>query len=95
MSAPLNKQKTGQGICFPTKFSKPEQKYIHPVGVNRPDECFRLLFNSFASIAISSALGLDDYENWVMESNMLNAYQKYKVQLQILSLNNRKHSWHV
>ena len=76
--------------AFLQNFSKPEQKYIHPVGVNEPDECFRLLFNSFRSIAISSALGLDDYENWVMESNMLNAYQKYKVQLQILSLNNQK-----
>ncbi|MFL3004939.1 MAG: sulfotransferase family protein [Candidatus Neomarinimicrobiota bacterium] len=76
--------------AFLQNFSKPEQKYIHPVGVNEPDECFRLLFNSFTSIAISSALGLDDYENWVMESDMLNAYQEYKVQLQILSLNNQK-----
>ncbi len=76
--------------AFLQNFSKPEQKYIHPVGVNEPDECFRLLFNSFTSIAISSALGLDNYENWVMESDMLNAYQKYKVQLQILSINNQK-----
>ena len=35
-------------------------------------------------------MGLNDYENWVMESDMLNAYQEYKVQLQILSLNNQK-----
>ena len=76
--------------AFLQNFSKPEQKYIHPVGANEPDECFRLLFNSFTSIAISSALGLDDYENWVMESDMLKAYQEYKVQLQILSFNNQK-----
>ena len=76
--------------AFLQNFSKPEQKYIHPVGVNEPDECFRLLFNSFTSIAISSALGLDDYENWVMESDMLNAYKEYKVQLQILSFSNQK-----
>jgi len=76
--------------AFLQNFSKPEQKYIHPVGVDEPDECFRLLFNSFTSIAISSALGLDDYENFVMESDMLNAYKEYKVQLQILSINNPK-----
>jgi len=70
--------------AFLQNISKPEQKYIHPAGVNEPDECFRLLFNSFTSIAISSALGLDDYENWVMESDMLSAYQEYKMQLQIL-----------
>ena len=73
--------------AFLQNFSKPEQKYIHPVGVDEPDECFRLLFNSFTSIAISSALGLDDYENFVMGSDMLNAYKEYKVQLQILSIN--------
>lgn len=76
--------------AFLQNFSKPEQKFIHPVGIDEPDECFKLLFNSFTSIAISSALGLDDYEKWVLESNMLNAYKEYKVQLQILSLNNRK-----
>ena len=76
--------------AFLQNFSKPEQKYIHPVGVDEPDECFRLLFNSFTSIAISSALGLDDYENFVMKSDMLNTYKEYKVQLQILSLNNQK-----
>ena len=73
--------------AFLQNFSKPEQKYIHPVGVDEPDECFRLLFNSFTSIAISSALGLDDYEKFVMGSDMLNAYKEYKVQLQILSIN--------
>ena len=46
------------------------------------------MFNSFTSIAISSALGLDDYENFVMGSDMLNTYKEYKVQLQILSINN-------
>ena len=76
--------------AFLQNFSKPEQKYIHPVGVDEPDECFRLLFNSFTSIAISSALGLDDYENWVLESDMLSSYQDYKVQLQILSQSDPK-----
>ena len=74
--------------AFLQNFSKPEQKYIHPVGVDEPDECFRLLFNSFTSIAISSALGLNDYENFVMGSDMLGVYKEYKVQLQILSINN-------
>ena len=75
---------------FLQNFSKPEQKYIHPIGVNYPDECFRLLFNSFTSIAVSSALGLDDYENWVLESDMLATYNEYKKQLQILSIGKTK-----
>ena len=85
-----NRKKAYKKICIPSNFSKLEQKYIHPVGVDEPDECFRLLFNSFTSIAISSALGLDDYENFVMGSDMLNVYKEYKVQLQILSINNLK-----
>ena len=74
--------------AFLQNFSKPEQKYIHPVGVDYPDECFRLLFNSFTSIAISSALGLDEYENWILKSDMSNTYKEYKIQLQILSQSN-------
>ena len=70
---------------FLQNLSKPEQKYVHPVGANYPDECFRLLFNSFTSIAISSALGLDDYEKWILESDMLQTYEDYKTQLQVLS----------
>jgi len=35
-------------------------------------------------------LGLDDYENWILESDMLSAYQDYKVQLQILSQSDPK-----
>ena len=70
---------------FLQNFSKPEQKYIHPVGANYPDECFRLLFNSFTSIAVSSALGLEDYEKWVLENDMTSTYKEYKQQLQILS----------
>ncbi len=76
--------------AFLQNFSKPEQKFIHPVGIDEPDECFRLLFNSFTSIAISSALGFDDYEKWVLESDMLSVYQDYKDQLQILSINKPK-----
>ena len=79
-------KKDTKRYSFLQNFSKPEQKYIHPVGFNYPDECFRLLFNSFTSIAISSALGLDDYEEWVLESDLLGTYKEYKEQLQILSL---------
>lgn len=69
---------------FLQNFSKPEQKYIHPVETEHPDECFRLLFNSFTSIAVSSALGLDDYEKWVLQTDMLETYKEYKDQLKIL-----------
>jgi len=71
--------------AFLQNFSKPEQKYIHPVGAEIPDECFRLLFNSFTSIAISSALGLDDYEKWVLDCDLSSTYKEYKTQLQLLS----------
>ena len=89
---------------FLQNFSKPEQKYIHPVGTEHPDECFRLLFNSFTSIAISSALGLDDYEKWILEIDMVHTYEEYKKQLRILSQKSLKkhlvlkapeHLWHL
>jgi len=83
-----NAKKQTKKYSFLQNFSKPEQKHIHPVGVEYPDECFRLLFNSFTSIAISSSLGLDDYESWILESDMLNTYKEYKTQLQILSQSN-------
>jgi|TARA_Y100001947_G_scaffold159573_1_gene178034 hypothetical protein len=72
--------------AFLQNFSKPEQKYIHPVDAELPDECFRLLFNSFTSLAMSSAVGLDSYEDWVLQCDMIPSYNEYKQQLQILYL---------
>ncbi len=101
----INKAKNQtKKYSFLQNFSKPEQKYIHPVGVEHPDECFRLLFNSFTSIAISSALGLDNYEKWILETDMLGTYDEYKKQLIMLSqkplkkqlvLKAPEHLWHL
>ncbi len=90
--------------AFLQNFSKPEQKYIHPVDAELPDECFRLLFNSFTSLAMSSAVGLDSYEDWILQCDMAPSYKEYKQQLQILyrSLPDKQlilkapeHLWHL
>ena len=65
-------------------FSSPEQKYIHNIGAQLPDECWRLLQNSFTTLVLPSACDLVDMVDWLYQVDMVPSYAYYKRQLQIL-----------
>lgn len=58
---------------------------IHPMGVERPDECNWLLRNTFASLVYALQYPVPSYMRWLMrEAEVRPAYAFHKLQLQLL-----------
>jgi len=63
----------------------PEQRFIHEVKLDTPEECWPLFFPTFAVMNIDLQFSLPDYGDWLMKYDMRAAYQVYRSQLQILA----------
>ena len=59
-------------------YMAPEQKSIHPLGVDTYEECWPLLFSSFAVVNHELAQGLPGWGEWLFnEWDMKYSYQEY------------------
>jgi len=85
-------------------FGSPEQRYIHAVEHNLPDECWRLMLNSFSTLVIASACDLKDYQSWLLDHDMSSAYNYYRRLIKIIQrrkpearliLKSPEHLWHL
>lgn len=62
----------------------PVLQAIHPMGAERPDECFPLFHNCFASLTFGAESHVPRYMEWLKNKDLVPDYQYYRKQLQIL-----------
>jgi hypothetical protein len=62
----------------------PDLAKIHPVQVDRPDECHWLMRHSFASLIFSYLLFTPSYTRWLLARSQRAAYEEYEKQLRLL-----------
>lgn len=85
-------------------FMAPEQKSIHPLGVDTYEECWPLLFSSFAVVNHELAQGLPGWGDWLFnEWDMNYSYQEYSRFLKLFTWQDSKglilkcpeHTWFI
>ena len=99
----LSRTTTSLGALL-LNYAAPEQRFIHAIGVDLPDECWRLFLNHFSTLVLASACSLHEYQDWMLQNTMESTYQYYHLQLQILQHQNPnkglilkcpEHLWHL
>ncbi|MAV76639.1 MAG: hypothetical protein CBD32_06900 [Actinobacteria bacterium TMED172] len=63
----------------------PQLKDIHEMAADQADECRLLLMQSFMNVTFQSTAWVDDYEQWLLGADFTAAYQRYKINLQLIS----------
>ena len=62
----------------------PNQKSMHFIDANSPEECYYLLQNDFASFDTTFWYNIPTYHQWLCQVDLTESYRYYKKQLQIL-----------
>lgn len=63
----------------------PQLKDIHDMAADQADECRLLLMQSFMNVTFQSTAWVGDYEQWLLGADFTAAYQRYKMNLQLIS----------
>ncbi len=62
----------------------PEQREVHDVRVDTPEECWYLFCNAFRVLNWDIQTGLESYGEWLFQQDMRWAYEEYRNWLQVL-----------
>lgn len=62
----------------------PEMKFVHPIEVDSPEECWALFMNTFAVVNYALHFDVPNYARWLLRSDLSYAYSEYKTQLALL-----------
>ena len=65
----------------------PELMQVHETRTDTLEECWPLLANSFSAANWEMSMGCTDYGGWLLEQDLVPAYQDYKRSLQVLASN--------
>ena len=71
-------------LAWLNNYAAPEQAKIHNIQADSVEECWHLFFNRFTSLSYGFGLGLHHYGRWLLQTSMLDTYQEYHRQLQLL-----------
>lgn len=68
----------------------PDLFALHEMSADKADECRLLLMQSFANVTFQSSAWVPEYEEWLYEADFKSVYQRYKENLQLISLNDTR-----
>ena len=71
----------------------PDMQTIHEMTVDGVDECRLLLMQSFANVTFQAGATIPDYERWLYQSDLQNAYQLYASSLKLIGSNEPEKRW--
>jgi len=62
----------------------PQLRGIHPMDARRPDECHRLMANTFESMIFEARYRVPSYQDWLRTRDLVEPFRHHKRQLQTL-----------
>lgn len=80
---------SARAVVAAAYFVAPEQRVIHQLGVDTPEECWLLFQNRFSALNNDLASGFTGFGEWLLTQELRPAYEDYRRQLQVL-LHQRK-----
>lgn len=69
---------------FANRRLSPEMKFVHPIQVESPEECWALFMSTFAVVNYALHFDIPNYERWLLSANLSYAYEEYRTQLRLL-----------
>lgn len=71
----------------------PRLRHMHFMRAELPDECLSFFENNFSCISYALAADIQPYVDWLLNTDMTEAYRFHKLQLQILQHGNGGSPW--
>ncbi|NCG21828.1 MAG: hypothetical protein GWP91_22655 [Rhodobacterales bacterium] len=76
--------RAAKGMTAAANWIAPEQAQIHYIDAFTVEECWPLFANSFRVMNYDLQSGLSGYGDWLMQADMVQAYEEYRQYLQVL-----------
>ena len=71
----------------------PNYRSIHSMIANEADECRLLFLQDFTGMTFSSNATIPSFEKWVLEQNMVPAYERYRDNLKLIGARETEKRW--
>lgn len=82
---------SARAILAMAYFVAPEQRVIHEIRADSPEECWPLFQNRFSALNNDLATGFTGFGDWLLAQDMVPAYRDYRLHLQVLAHQQRTH----